>query len=134
MAEMSQASAETSSQANSPKETRPIYEIGFHVVPSADEATITNVAKDVRAAIEKGDAEIITEGAPSRMRLAYTIERATAGHHEKFDEAYFGFIKFATERENIPALEAFLRGNSSILRFLLVETVREDLTERIAQI
>jgi hypothetical protein len=61
------------------------------------------------------------------MRLAYTIERASAGHHEKFDEAYFGFIKFATERENIPALEAILRANREVLRFLLVQTVREDL-------
>ncbi|HEV8677694.1 MAG TPA: hypothetical protein VN701_02590, partial [Candidatus Paceibacterota bacterium] len=67
------------------------------------------------------------EGAPSRMRLAYTVERATSGHHERFDEAYFGFIKFATERDNIPALEAWLRSNREILRFLLVETVREDV-------
>jgi ribosomal protein S6 len=96
-------------------------------VPSADEATITKVAQAVRAAVEKNEAEIISEGAPSRMRLAYTIERASAGHHEKFDEAYFGFIKFATERENIPALESFLRGNRDVLRFLLTETVREDL-------
>jgi len=126
MAEMSQAPG-ASSQANSPKETRPIYEIGFHVVASADEANAAKVAEAIRAQIEKGDAEIIAEGAPARMRLAYTVERATSGHHEKFDEAYFGFIKFATERDNIPALEAWLRSNREILRFLLVETVREDV-------
>lgn len=124
MAEMSQASA--SSQANV-KETRPIYEVGFHVVSSADEGAAASVASAIRAQIEKGDAEIIAEGAPSRMRLSYTIERATSGHREKFDEAYFGFIKFATEREHIPALESYLRGNREILRFLLAETVREDL-------
>jgi ribosomal protein S6 len=126
MAEMSQAQA--SSQANAPKETRPIYEVGFHALPSLDEAGAAKVALAIKAAVEKGDSEIITEGAPSRMRLAYTIERATSGHHEKFNEAYFGFIKFATERENIGALETMLRGNSEILRFLLVETTREDLT------
>ncbi len=126
MAEMSQASA--SSQANSPKETRPIYEIGFHVVPSADEGAAAKTAETIRAAVEKGDAEIISETAPSRMRLAYTIVRATSGHHEKFDEASFGAIKFATERENIPALEAWLRANREVLRFLLVETTREDIT------
>ncbi len=106
MAETSQVEVTTSSQANSPKETRPSYEIGFHVVPSA---------------------EIISETAPSRIRLAYTVVRATSGHHEKFDEAYFGTIKFATERENIPALEVWLRANREVLRFLLVETIREDL-------
>jgi ribosomal protein S6 len=125
MAEMSQAQA--SSQANSPKETRPIYEVGFHVVPTVDEAGALKVAEAIKAAVMKGDAEIISEAAPSRMRLAYTIERATAGAREKYDEAYFGFIKFATERENVPALEAMLRSTREVLRHLLVETVREDL-------
>lgn len=125
MAETSQASA--SSQANSPKETRPIYEIGFHVVPDVDEAGAAKVAQTIRAAIEKGDAEIISEAAPSRMRLSYTIERATAGKREKYNESYFGFIKFGTERENIPALEQLLRTNREVLRYLLVETTREDL-------
>jgi ribosomal protein S6 len=125
MAEMSQAQA--SSQANSPKETRPIYEVGFHVTPAVDEAGAASVAEALKAEIMKGDAEIISEGAPARMRLAYTIEIAHTGKHEKFDEAFFGFVKFAIEREHIPALEAWLRGNSQILRYLLVITVREDL-------
>lgn len=127
MAETSQASIEVSSQANSPKETRPIYEIGFHVVPSLDEAGALAAVAKIRDAVAKGDAEIISEGAPTKTRLAYTIERMASGKYEKFDEAYFGFIKFATERENVPALEAMLRADRSILRFLLVQTVREDV-------
>lgn len=124
MAEMSQASA--SSQANSP-ETRPIYEVGYHAAPSSDEAAPAKIAEAIRAQLEKGDAEIISEGAPSRMRLAYTIERVTTGKHEKFDEAFFGFIKFAIDREHIAALQEMLRNNRQILRFLLVETTREDI-------
>jgi small subunit ribosomal protein S6 len=127
MAETSQVSQETSSQANSPKETRPIYEVGFHVVPTVNEAEVPAVVEKIRALLSKGDAEIISEGAPQRMRLAYTIERATSGKREKYDEAYFGFIKFASEREHIAALEAHLRADHSILRYLLVETVREDI-------
>jgi ribosomal protein S6 len=126
MAETSQVSPEISSQA-SPKETRPIYEIGFHVVPSLDEAGVIDVAQKIHTAIEKGDAEIISKGVPSKIRLAYTIERKGAGHYDKFDEAYFGFIKFATERENIAALEQMLRADRSILRYLLTETTREDV-------
>ncbi len=125
MAETSQAKA--SSQANAPKETRPIYEVGYHVVPQQDDAGVLAVAQKLRSEITKGDAEIIKEENPSRMRLAYTIVRADTGKHEKFDEAYFGFIKFATESENIPALEAMLRSDRSILRFLLVHAVREDI-------
>jgi ribosomal protein S6 len=126
MAETSQASA--SSQANGPKETRPIYEIGFHVVPTVEESAVMSVVDELKGEISKGDAEMIGEGAPSKIRLAYTIERKGVGKYDKFDDAYFGFIKFATERENIPGLETYLRANRNILRYLLVETTREDIS------
>ncbi len=128
MAETSQVSPETSSQANSPKETRPIYEVGFQVVPTVEESAVPAVVDAIRAELGKGDAELISEQAPAKMHLAYTIERKATGRNERYDEAYFGFIKFATERENIQALEAFLRSNRSILRYLLIETVREDIS------
>ncbi len=127
MAETSQVSPETSSQANSPKETRPIYEIGFHVVPSVEETAVGGIADEIKAELKSGDAEIINESAPSKVRLAYTIERKGIGKYDKFDDAYFGFVKFATLRENIPGIEAMLRTNKNILRYLLVETVREDV-------
>ena len=69
---------------------------------------------------------------PAKMTLLYTIERALSGKREKFLESYFGWIKFATEREHIAALEASLRGNRNILRYLLIQTVREDAAPRRA--
>ncbi len=125
MAETSQAQA--SSQANVPKETRPIYEVGFHVVPTLDEAGVAAVVEALKNEVSKNDSEMISEQAPARMRLAYTLDIATTGKHEKYDEAYFGMLKFGTERENIAGLEAWLRGNKQILRYLLVETVRENI-------
>lgn len=124
MAETSQAKA--SSQA-SQQETRPIYEIGFHVVPQVDEAQAAQVVETLKSTLISKNAEIISEGAPARMRLAYTIDRAESGRHEKFDEAYFGFIKFAIDREHIHELESLLRADRQILRFLLVHTSREDV-------
>lgn len=124
MAEMSQT-AEVSSQANI-SESRPVYEVGFHVVPTVGDDGVAEVVTQIKSAL--GAAEIISEQVPQKVRLAYTLEQAHAGKRAKFDDAYFGFIKFATERESIPALEAALRANSSILRFLLIETTREDIT------
>lgn len=131
MAEMSQA-AEASTQANVTKDPRPVYEVGFHVVPTVAEGDVAGVVEKIRAEVAKGNAEIITEQFPARMTLAYMVERATSGKREKYTEAYFGFIKFATERENIAALEAMLRNTKEILRYLLVETVREDAPVRRA--
>jgi len=127
MAEVSQADS-ASSQAKPIGDGRPVYEVGFHVVPTVEEGNVGAVLEAIRTEITKGNAEIITEQFPQKIALAYTIERAVAGKREKFSSAYFGSIKFAIEREHIPALEAMLRSTTNILRYLLAETVREEAT------
>ncbi len=129
---MSQAEGtpEVSSQANtapSGKEKRPIYEVGFHVAPTVPEGEVGAVVEKIRAALG-GEAEFINESFPQKMTLAYTIELSDAGKRDKYNEAYFGWIKFGTEREKIPAFENALRGMKEVLRFILIETVREDIT------
>lgn len=124
MAEEAQG-VEPSSQA--PVNKTPVYEAAFHLVPSLDEAGVSAAALKIRKVL--GDAEIIAEGSPQRMSLSYTIERATQGKREKYNEAYFGWIKFATDRENVGAIEEALRADKTVVRYLLIETVREDLSQ-----
>ena len=127
MAEMSQETEVSSSQANHQQDSRPVYEVGFHVVPEVLEANVAEVVEKIRAEIQKGGAEIISESFPHKMALAYTVERATTGKREKYNDAYFGFIKFATDRETISSLETLLRSMKEILRYLLTETKREEM-------
>ncbi len=124
MAEMSQA-AEASSQANQ-ADARPVYEVGFHIVPTVAEAEIGGVVDKIRAALTKGDAEIIKEEFPTKKTLAYVVERSTTGKREKYSESYFGFIKFALDKSAIGAFDATLKATPEVLRFLIIETVREE--------
>lgn len=126
MAEISQAE-QASSQAKPKGDGRPVYEVGFHVVPTVEEGNVGGVLEAIRAELIKSDAEIISEQFPQKIALAYTIERAAAGKREKYSSAYFGAIKFAIDRENLSSLETMLRSNALILRHLLVETVREEV-------
>jgi ribosomal protein S6 len=127
MAEMSQA-AEASSQAKEYSDEQAVFEVGFHVVATLPEEEVTGVVEKIKAEIQKSGAEIIKETAPQKIALAYTIERPVSGAtREKHQSAYFGAIKFATTREAIPALQAALRSMHEILRFLLVETTREEV-------
>ncbi|TSC69033.1 MAG: Uncharacterized protein G01um101456_376 [Parcubacteria group bacterium Gr01-1014_56] len=129
MAEMSQVSGspETSSQANAPKDNRPLYEIGFHVVPTIEETKVGEVVETLRAEVKKAGGEIVGEQAPQKMVLSYVIERATSGKREKYSEAYFGWIKFVVEdRAGIVGLESYLQQNKTILRFLFIKTEREE--------
>lgn len=122
-------------QANEGKGHEAIYEIGFHLVPTltADEAAAA--FERMHKALETAEAKILTEESPKKISLAYRIERSVAGKREKFTEGYFGFIRFELpedlgpeERavgEAINALEAMLRGDSHVLRYLLIKTTRE---------
>ena len=109
--------------------TQPIiYEVGFHLVPTIAEDGVGAAVEGVRRLIGD-DAEFISEGYPQKVNLAYVIERATQGKREKYGEAWFGWIKFATTREKIPALEAALVASRDVLRSLIIETVREDIVQ-----
>ncbi|MDO8517684.1 MAG: 30S ribosomal protein S6 [bacterium] len=124
--ELSQASvSESRAPARGKQETRPVYEVGFHIAPTVPEDGVAAVVEEIRTAL--GEAEIISEHFPQKMTLAYTVERSDLGHREKSNEAYFGFIKFALERQALPAFEDALRAIKDVLRFLLIETVREEL-------
>jgi ribosomal protein S6 len=126
MAEMShpEASAEGSIQAT--KDNRPVYEVGFHLMPTIAEDGVGAVVESIRALL--GGAEIISQGVPAKMTLSYTIERAAAGKREKFTQSYFGWIKFALEdRSAVPALQESLRGMREVLRYIVIETTREDV-------
>lgn len=119
------ASAEASTGEASERSSRPVYEVGFHLVPQVGDEGLAAVVDNIRAAL--GGAEILKEQFPAKMRLAYVLERARGGRREKFAESYFGWIKFAAEREAMPALGEKLRGMEEILRFLIIGTVREDI-------
>lgn len=124
MAEDSQATT-ASIQAN---DVLPVYEIGYHVVPTVGDEGVAKVVDAIRAALK--DAEIISEGFPQKMTLAYMIERAAQGKREKYTESYFGFIKFATDRETFAAAKAKVETMPQVLRSLIIETVREDLMQQ----
>lgn len=120
-----EGNTEASTQADINKQ--PVYEVGFHVVPTVGEDGVPAVVEKIRALL--GNAEIIKEEAPRKLTLAYTIERSNSGKREKYNEAYFGFIKFATDKSAIPALMQTLTAMREVLRFLLVESVREDVVK-----
>jgi ribosomal protein S6 len=103
-----------------------IYEVGFHVVPTVQEDGVAAVVEKVRKAL--GTAEIITEKFPERMTLAYTIERSVQGKVEKYQDAYFGSIKFAAEKSAMPGFQTALRAMPDVLRFIVIITEREDVS------
>ena len=111
-----------------PKDTKLVYEVGFHLVPALSEGDAAALAGKIRAAIEKMGAAIFASEEPKRFKLAYRIERSEGGKRGKYTESWFGWMKFDGEEElraEMPELKKQLTGQADILRYLLIETVRE---------
>jgi len=104
-----------------------IYEIGYHLISSIAEEQVPAEVEKIKAALTKEKAVIILEEAPKLRPLAYSIKKAFGGSYKVFDKAYFGFIKFELpEGGDIQVIDSSLKANESVLRYLVIKTVREN--------
>jgi ribosomal protein S6 len=102
-----------------------VYEAGYLIVPGKENAVEEALAA-VRAMIEKQGGSFIAEGAPSLIRLAYTISRREGEKRADYDTAHFGWLKFECAPQGAKALESLLKEEKRIIRSIVFRTVRED--------
>ena len=127
MSESSQANPSMSPTAGkTEKDGRTVYEVGFHLVPTLSEGDLAGAVDAVRAILTKEGAEVLNDTFPKKITFAYRIERSVTSKVEKYTEGYFGWIKFVVDASATPTIAAALRANMSVLRFIIVETTRED--------
>ncbi len=102
-----------------------IYEAGYLVVPGKENAVEEALAA-IRSMIEKQGGSFIAEGAPSLIRLAYTISRREGERMVGYDTAHFGWLKFECSPEAAKTLESLLKDEKRVLRSIVFRTVRQD--------
>lgn len=103
-----------------------IYELGYHLVPTLAVEQIPAASGAVRGMIEQISKDIIAEELPVFIDLAYTIVKTVEHKNKRFDQAYFGWIKFEANPEGIATLEEALKKDNNVLRYLVVKTIKEN--------
>ena len=58
--------------------------------------------------------------------LAYEMRKETTGKYQRYNTAYFGWVKFEVLPEGSLKIGEAFKTNPSILRHLLIKTVREN--------
>lgn len=113
-----------------------IYEISSLFVPELEGEALIQAVNSLKEYIESVDGQVIAEGNPVYIHLAYTVEAHINNKIKKSDYAYFHWVKFETPSENIEKIEKFIKGKmeEKILRHLIIKTVRENtqLTELVS--
>lgn len=102
-----------------------IYELGYNLLPTIPADRVAAEVTAIKDALGAGGAVVIAEEFPKVRRLAYAMRKLISGQYHDFDTAHFGWIKFEFPPEAIPALEKALKGRETLIRFILMKTVRE---------
>ena len=102
-----------------------VYEVGYLIVSSIPAEKVPEEAEAIHAIVTKEGGEIISHEAPELKPLAYTMLKEATGRHHRYNEGYFGWVKFEIAGTAIEAVNKALDARPNILRFLLISTVRE---------
>ena len=102
-----------------------VYEIGFIFVSSIPQEKVAEQTESFKAVLTKNGADIIDQENPELMPLAYTMIKKIQGSNRRFDEGYFGWVKFELGPDAVASVKKALDADDNILRYLLMITPRE---------
>jgi len=103
-----------------------VYEVGFHIVPAVSPETLSTEVDAIKAVLDKNGATIISEEFPKLRNLAYMITKVIGPIRNKYDTAYFGWIKYEASSETAEEIKKAFDLNDKILRYLIIKTAREN--------
>ena len=105
-----------------------LYELAYILDPGIAEEHLAEHAGKVTGIIEKHGGTIVLVDNPKIRGLAYTIERATGGKRQKYNQGYFGWVKFTAVPGSIPEVEKEVKGMTEVIRHILIRTVKSVAT------
>lgn len=113
--------------------TLKVYEVSALFVPELDSAALSQTVESLKGKLQALEANIISEGQPVHIKLAYTVEKHINNKIRRADFAHFYWVKFEVDPSKIKDIETFFKLdlNEKSLRHLLVKTIRDNtvLTE-----
>ncbi|MFA6273268.1 MAG: 30S ribosomal protein S6 [Candidatus Paceibacterota bacterium] len=108
---------EENQELDTEKEKR-VYEASFLLLPSLVDEKLLQTFAAIKETLSGAGAVMISDGFPKPRPLAYPIN--------KFESAFFGWLKFESASEALVILREFLKNNKEVIRFLIIKTVREN--------
>ena len=122
---MAKKTTTASSEALEPKDAR-VYELGFQLSPAIRDEDLAARFDELKASLTGLGATFIAEGAPEFIDLAYEMSKIIDNKRIRFNQAYFGWVKFELDPSRIAELKELVEKNALVIRFLLIIAPREN--------
>ena len=103
-----------------------VYEISFIFDNKLDEGTALEKSNALKQSIATLGGSFISEETPYMRELAYEMIRVVNNVNVRFNEGYFGWIKFELDGEKVKEFEKAIKLDEEVIRYLVVKTVRDN--------
>ncbi|MBA3733464.1 30S ribosomal protein S6 [Patescibacteria group bacterium] len=111
-------------------DTAAVYEVSYLLLPSLAIEQVPAKASSLKEMLTSAGGLVISDENPVLIDLAYPMTKVVSTIRHKVTTGYFGWVKFEMSREinteGIVAVKKALDADDSILRYLIVNTVREN--------
>jgi len=102
-----------------------VYELGFHIDPELGVEEAKKAYQGIRAVVAKVG-NIVAEGEPRKIQLAYTISRAETAGRRDFDGSYFSWIAYEADGKGHEAVIEAAKEETRVFRFLDIRTTKDE--------
>lgn len=93
-----------------------VYELAYHLIPELEEADIRGRAQELSNLITQNNGSVLSSKEPRRSHLSYPIRHKQYG--------YFGVFEFTAPAEAVEKINAQIKLQNDVLRFLLLKKPR----------
>jgi len=103
-----------------------VYEVGYLLVPTISEEELPAVYGNLKELVVSMGGSIVSDEMPKMMQLAYSMVKVISNIRNKFNTAYFGWVKFTMDSGKVLELKKKLDLDPNFIRFLILKTVKEN--------
>ncbi len=110
-----------------------VYEVSYFFDNKIEESAALNKGASLKQSIATLGGSFISEEAPYMREMAYEMIRVVNNVNIRFNEGYFGWIKFDLTADKVKVFEKSLKDDEEVVRYIIVKTVAENtvFTKRV---
>jgi ribosomal protein S6 len=103
-----------------------VYEVGYLLLPYVQEGDLAAQVGLIKEQIAKAGGTVFSDEDPRLITLAYPMFKVFSNKKTKFENAYFGWVKFDGDPKTVAAIKKSIEGLQNVLRFTIIKTIREN--------
>ncbi len=103
-----------------------VYELAYLLVPTIAPEEVPANYGNLKELVSSLGGVAISDEMPKMIPLAYTMKKVISNVSNKFNTAYFGWMKFFMDTDKVLELKSKLDLDPTCIRFLILKTVKEN--------